>query len=79
MHDFYEVEIDHGDEWLYTTDVLAGSPRLAAWNFLKELAEEDADWCSPEGQKLRVRKDGGQWEHFHMRATTKIMVEDCSE
>lgn len=79
MKDFYQVQIDHGDEWSKSTDVFAVSPQRAAYDLLKELAQEDWDWCSVEWHNLRVRKGGGEWEHYRMRARIVVMVEDYAD
>lgn len=79
MKDFYQVQIDHGDEWSVSTAVLAVSPQRAAYELLKGLAEEDWDWCSVEWHNLRVRKGGSKWEHFRMRARINVVVEDYAD
>lgn len=79
MKDFYQVQIDHGDYWSESTDVLAVSPQRAAYEYLKGLAEEDWDWCSVEWHNIRVRKGGGEWEGYRMRARIKVVVEDYAD
>lgn len=83
MKDFYQVQmaLDHG--WSASTDVLASTARQAAHEELKGLAEDDSEWCSDEHNlewhNLRVRRGGGEWEHFKLRAKMQIMIEDYAD
>lgn len=79
MKEFYQVQIDHGDYWSETCDVLAASPRLAAMFFLQEIAMENHDWCCEEYHSVRVKFGGGEWEHYQLRARLSVVVEDYAD
>ena len=77
MKDFYQVQIDRGDYWSESCDVMAASPRLAAMFLLQEMATEDHEWCSEWPHSIRVKIGDGEWEYYRCKARLTIVVEEC--